>query len=383
MRNMVSLLQQAVTTVSPKRRYLIDTLLALGSIFALTEIIFLLHLYQRIPDSLLSYVLIIVILASTRGPYAALLASFVAFFSFDFLYLPPAYSFLVSKFEDVLSLVVFLVTALTTGQLASALRRRAKDADRRERETHILYELVQATHREESMAALLSSVSHDLRTPLSTIKAAATSLLQEEIPFDEAEKRRFLRAIERESNRLNQLVENLLDMSRIEGGALTPHKVWYLLDELVHSTLDSMQSLLEGRTIQTHLPEDLPPIEIDYIQIGQVLTNLLENALRYTPVGSPIDISIQAQEQQVILSIADRGPGIPHAEWERIFDKFYRFHSNPNAADHRRGSGLGLAVSRGLVEAHGGKLWVEERQGGGAIFCFTLPYSPLVKEEKH
>ena len=379
----LSQVQQEAPKESLKKRYFIDSLLALGSIFALTEIIFLLHLYQRIPDSLLSYVLVIVVLASLRGPYAALLASFVAFFSFDFLYLPPAYSFLVSKFEDVLGLIVFLVTAITIGQLASALRRRAEEADKREREMHVLYDMVRATHREKSMEALLTSVSHDLRTPLSTIKAAATSLLQEELPFDAEEKRRFLSAIEREADRLNQLVENLLDMSRIEGGALTPHKVWYLLDELLHSVLEQMQPLLEGREVQTHLPDNLPPIEIDYIQIGQVLTNILENALRYTPAGSPISISVQWQAEQVLLSVADRGPGVPRAERERIFDKFYRVHSNPDAADHARGSGLGLAVSRGLVEAHSGQLWVEERPGGGAIFCFTLPHSPLEKEEQH
>ena len=222
-------------------------------------------------------------------------------------------------------------------------------------------------------AALLSSVSHDLRTPLSSIKAAASSLLQEDVQWDEEARRSFALAIEHEADRLNRLVGNLLDMSRIEGGALKPEKEWYPVDELIHDVLDHMQPVLQGRTVGTDLPEDLPPVELDYLQMDQVLTNLIENAVRYTPPESPIEVSAQIDGEQMVISISDRGPGIPQADKERIFDKFYRVLSTQRNAATVPGSGLGLAVSKGLVEAHGGHIWVEDRPGGGSIFRFTLP----------
>ncbi|TMB89850.1 MAG: DUF4118 domain-containing protein [Chloroflexi bacterium] len=222
-------------------------------------------------------------------------------------------------------------------------------------------------------AALLSSVSHDLRTPLSSIKAAASSLLQEDVQWDEEARRSFALAIEHEADRLNRLVGNLLDMSRIEGGALKPEKEWYPVDELIHDVLDHMQPVLQERTVQTHLPDDLPPVELDYLQMDQVLTNLIENAVRYTPPESPIEVSAQIDGEQMVISVADRGPGIPQADKERVFDKFYRVLGTQRNAATIPGSGLGLAVSKGLVEAHGGHIWVEDRPGGGSIFRFTLP----------
>jgi two-component system, OmpR family, sensor histidine kinase KdpD len=219
-------------------------------------------------------------------------------------------------------------------------------------------------------AALLSSVSHDLRTPLSSIKAAASSLLQEDVQWDEDARRGFAHTIEREADRLNRLVGNLLDMSRIEAGALKPEKEWYELPALIQDVLGHLQPLLHGRAVQTSLPDDLPPVKMDYLQIDQVLTNLLENAVRYTPTGSPIEISAEAQDGQLLVSVADRGPGIPPEELERIFDKFYRVRTLQRDTS---GSGLGLAVCRGLVEAHGGRIWAENREGGGALFRFTLP----------
>jgi len=226
-------------------------------------------------------------------------------------------------------------------------------------------------------AALLSSVSHDLRTPLASIKASASSLLQEDVQWNDEERRSFALAIEREADRLNRLVANLLDMSRIEGGALKPEKEWYPIDELIHDVLGHLQPMLQNRAVIAHLPDDLPPVELDYLEIDQVLTNLIENAVRYTPSESPIEIRAQIDGDQMVISVADRGPGIPPADLERVFDKFYRVLGPLSKGTP--GSGLGLAVSKGLVEAHGGHIWAENREGGGAIFHFTLP---IGKEEK-
>lgn len=215
--------------------------------------------------------------------------------------------------------------------------------------------------------ALLSSVSHDLRTPLTSIKAAASSLLQEDVHWSDEERRSFTQAIEHEADRLNRLVENLLDLSRIEGGALQPEKEWYPLEELVHDVLGRMQPLLQGRAVTTALPADLPPVELDYLMIDQVFTNLIENALRYTPVGSPLEIGASANAPDLVSWVADRGSGIPPGDLERIFDKFYQ------GARETGGTGVGLSVCRGLIAAHQGRIWAENRPGGGAVFRFTLP----------
>jgi two-component system sensor histidine kinase KdpD len=222
-------------------------------------------------------------------------------------------------------------------------------------------------------AALLSSVSHDLRTPLTAIKAAASSLLQEDVEWDEEARQGFALSIEREADRLNRLVGNLLDMSRIEEGALRPEKEVYSLRGLIQDVLGRLEPLLEGRVVSTQFPDDLLLVELDYLEIDQVLTNLLENAVRYTPPGSPIDISAHIEGEQVIVSVADRGPGIPPADLERVFDKFYRVLHGQHPSGYPMGSGLGLAVCKGLVEAHGGRIWAELREGGGLVMFVVLP----------
>ena len=221
---------------------------------------------------------------------------------------------------------------------------------------------------EKLHASIISSISHDLRTPLSTIKGAATSLLQGGMLWDdETERKTALKNIERAADRLDRFVDNLLDMSCIEGGALKPKKVLYFIDALIPETLEYMQPLLCGRSIEIDVP-DLPPVELDPIRIGQVLSNLVENAVHYTPVESSIEIHASTNGGHMLISIADRGPGIKANDIERIFEKFYRSNTT-----YPPGSGLGLAVCRGLVEAHNGRIWAENRDGGGAIFHFTLP----------
>jgi two-component system sensor histidine kinase KdpD len=233
---------------------------------------------------------------------------------------------------------------------------------------------IEVLRRTDSLrSALLSSVSHDLHTPLSSIKAAASSLLQEDVQWDKQSQRNFLLAIEHEADRLNRLVGNLLDMSRIEGGALKPEKEWYPISGLIHDVLGHLQDILQGREVRVYLSDDLPPVELDYLQMDQVLTNLLENAARYTLSRLPIEISGRATDDQIIISIADYGPGVPPYDLERIFDKFYRVSGTVRRTSSVPGTGLGLAVCRGLVEAHGGHIWAENRASGGAIFHFTLP----------
>jgi two-component system sensor histidine kinase KdpD len=222
---------------------------------------------------------------------------------------------------------------------------------------------------DELRTALLSSVSHDLRTPLAAIKASAESLLQHDVAWSGEDRDGFAEAIVRESDRLNRLVGNLLDMSRIEGGGLRPQRDWYDAGELVREVVARLRPLLRDRPVELSIADDLPPVSLDYLMIDQVLTNLIENAVKYTPPGSPLDVRVERDRDRVRVAVADRGPGIPAHEREAVFDKFRRLDRRGQI----RGSGLGLAVSKGLVEGHGGRIWVTETPGGGATFAFELP----------
>jgi two-component system sensor histidine kinase KdpD len=170
-------------------------------------------------------------------------------------------------------------------------------------------------------------------------------------------------------------------MSRIEEGALKPDKDWYSLKALIQDVLGRLETLLADRELELDLPADLLMVELDYLQIDQVLTNLLENVARYTPASSPVTISARREEEQVVLSVADRGPGIPAAHLEHVFDKFYRVMHGPVASNASSGSGLGLAVCKGLVEAHQGRIWAEPRPQGGLIVFVTLPCRELERIE--
>jgi two-component system sensor histidine kinase KdpD len=169
---------------------------------------------------------------------------------------------------------------------------------------------------------------------------------------------------------MDRLVNNLLYMTRLEAGAIKVNKELLPLEEAVGAALVRLEKKLSGRTVNTHVPTDAPLVPMDGVLIEEVLINLLENAMKYTPAGSPIDLSAKFNEEEVMIAVADRGVGIPPGEEQRIFDKFYR-----TAPKRTRGVGLGLAICRGIVEAHGGRIWVESRPGGGALFNFTLPVS--------
>jgi two-component system sensor histidine kinase KdpD len=172
-----------------------------------------------------------------------------------------------------------------------------------------------------------------------------------------------------EAERMDRLINNLLDMTRLEAGGLALKKEWQPLQEVVGSALHALDRRLRGREVVTSLPADLPLVNIDAVGIQQVLTNLLDNAVEYSPSASPIEIVAKSTEQEVIVEVADRGPGLPPGMEKRVFEKFFR----AARGDGRRGIGLGLAICRGIVEAHGGAISAANRPGGGAVFRFSLP----------
>ena len=215
---------------------------------------------------------------------------------------------------------------------------------------------------------LLSSVSHELRTPLSTIKAAASSLRSDDVHWDSAARPELIAAIDDEADHLNMLVGNLLDMSRIESGVLKPKREWNILSEIVGSVLARMKHLAEEHRIELDVPESLPLMPVDYVQMEQVFTNLVSNSVKYAPEKSVICVRAFVEDESVHVVVSNQGPQVPQEHLERIFDKFFRI----TAADRVTGTGLGLSICKGIIEAHGGRLWAENMPDGLA-FNFTLP----------
>jgi two-component system sensor histidine kinase KdpD len=243
--------------------------------------------------------------------------------------------------------------------LAIERARLAEDAER----AHVRAE----TERLRNL--LLSSVSHDLRTPLASITGAASTLLENDERLDAGTRRDLLETLHEEADRLNRLVQNLLEMTRLESGAMQLHTEWHSVEELVGAALGRFGKALARRPVTTRVPPELPLVPMDDVLIEQVLINLLDNALKYTPAESPIEVSAEDGGGAVLIEVADRGPGLPPGEERRIFEKFHRTEAAPTV----RGAGLGLAICRGIVQAHGGRIWAENRPGGGVTVRFTLP----------
>ncbi|MBI3242223.1 MAG: DUF4118 domain-containing protein [Chloroflexi bacterium] len=218
-------------------------------------------------------------------------------------------------------------------------------------------------------SSLLSSVSHELRTPLATIKAAATSLRSGDVAWESLARTDLLGAIDEEVDLMNRLVGNLLDMSRIESGALKPRREWNILAEIIGGVIGRMHDAARNHRLEIDMPEDLPWAPVDYVQMEQVFTNLISNSLKYAPAGTTVSIQARPDgENTVRVQVSNESPPVPPEHLERIFDKFYRV----TAADRITGTGLGLSICKGIVEAHGGRIWAENLPDRFA-FNFTLP----------
>lgn len=223
---------------------------------------------------------------------------------------------------------------------------------------------------EKLQTALLNSISHDLRTPLVSITGALSSLRDDSTPLDNATERTLLDNAYDEADRLNRLVGNFLELSKMEAGALRPNREMSDVQDLMGVALNQAAQRLQGRAVDVEIEPTLPMIPMDFVLMNQVLVNLLENAAKYSPDGSPITVRAERNGRTVQLIVADRGYGIPIDEREKIFDKFYRVDGNN---DSIAGSGLGLAIAKGIVEAHGGTIQARSREGGGSEMVVALP----------
>jgi two-component system, OmpR family, sensor histidine kinase KdpD len=247
------------------------------------------------------------------------------------------------------------------GQVALALERMHLADQAQQAEIH--------AENERMRNSLLSAISHDLRTPLAVIAGSASTLVEGGAALPEPRRKQMAQTIWDQARQMTQQVNNILDMTRFEIGAPQLNRQWQPLEEVVGAVLNRLQPALQGRKVVVELQEDLPLALIDGVLIEQVLGNLLENAVKYTPAGSPIEIEAWRSGDEITVSVVDRGPGIKPGDEERVFEKFHR--GEPEGAVN--GAGLGLTICRAIVEAHGGRIWAENRFVGGAMFCFTLP----------
>jgi len=437
-------------------------------------------------NSLLIYLLVVLLTATTAGAGAGIVASLLSFLAYNFFFVLPLYTLYVANPQDILRLFSFLIAALLASGLSGLVQRQAELLRRWAAELEGLYLVSQATsaavdldqmlpalaaaavdllkaascivtvHVQDRIhtfqapsgetipdthaavvlpillqerevgsirvltapdrllgaserrlfellarqaalvverarlamqaaaaqaleqadrlkSSLLSSVSHDLRTPLVAIIGNATALRSDDVPLNSAEGQHMLDTIISEAERLNRLVGNLLNMSRIESGALQMTRAWDDIGNILGGVLARMRPQLQDRAVRVIIPPETPMVWVNAALIDQVLTNLLDNAIKYTPDQTPIQFEIDIHATELLVHVIDDGPGIAADALPYIFDKFFRVIGPERHAD---GTGLGLAICKGIVEAHGGRIWAENRAHGGAEFVFTVPLSP-------
>ena len=328
-------------------------------------------------------VLAVALVGLVGGRVPALVTALAAAAAFNLAFIPPYWKPDIGVVDDWVALGTFVAIALAVGTLVAGEAARRRTAEVRASELLALHERLQSVQEErerlaeestrlvileqvdEQRAALLRSVSHDLRTPLSTIRAVVSDLRTGDHYATET-RDDLLDLVLDETERLDRIVANLMSMSRIEAGALQPRRQAVAVDEMVAETVRRMTRVLRNVRLEVSVPADLPLVDVDYSQVDQVLTNLLENAARHAPARSTVRVHAQARDDHMVaITVQDEGPGVLPFDHERIFQPFWRGSGSAT-------SGVGLSICKAIVEAHGGTIRVES-WGKGAKFVLTLP----------
>lgn len=333
----------------------------------------------------LTYLLAVLFVATLFGSRLALAASVAAALCFNFFFLPPYYTFAVDQGENWVALGAFLITALVAGQLSSYARRRADESEARRQEIEKLYSELREAFAQASQAealkqseqmksALLDAVTHDLRTPLTSIKAAATTLMETGIDLEDDSRRDLLAIIDEETDRLNNFIGGIVDLARIEAGKLELKRADVAVTEIVARAMERAGSRLSDREVVIDIPEDLPDARVDGHSAEEALYSLVENAVKYSREGSTIRVSAASSpDGNIEITVEDKGRGIAPADRERIFEKFVRI-SDSDIHSTAGGLGLGLAIARGLAESQGGRIAVGDgRDEFVTAFTLMLP----------
>jgi two-component system sensor histidine kinase KdpD len=310
---------------------------------------------MHVADTVMLFPIGVLFVALRFGLGPAICTTVTGVLFYDFLFIPPRLTLSVSDSKSVLTLFVMLAVAAVATMLAEQLRRREEEARRQ-------------TEVERLRNALLSALSHDLKAPLTALVGASTVLRGDQ--HDPRERQEFAAMVADEAARLERLVTNLLELTRLESGRVNVKRSFQAIDEVIGAVVCRLEEPLRGRHVTTDVPQEVPLVACDPVLIHQVILNLLENALRYTPQGSPIEIRVRLERDSVVVEVADRGPGVPDGDEDRVFERLYRGAARGRADG---GVGLGLTICQAIVTAHDGRIWLENRIGGGAVVRFALP----------
>ena len=311
-------------------------------------------------DLVMLYLLAIAVAAARLGRGPSLLASALSVLAYDLFLVPPFYTLKVEDERHLLTFAMMFLVGLATSHLTQRIRREA--------------ELTRAAElrarTEEVRSSLLSAVSHDLRTPLGAITGAASTLRGAGDTLDGTQRADLVDAICVEAARLDRLVRNLLDMTRLDSGTLQIARDWVPLDEIVASALGRLDDQLSGRAVRADIPDELPLVSVDPVLLEQLFVNLLDNVVRHTPAAAAVTITARHDGDTgvVQVDVADEGPGLPPGDEQRVFQKFFR-----GKGAGRGGAGLGLAICRAIATVHRGTLQAHNRPTGGASFRLSLP----------
>ena len=381
------------------RKPLLGYIVAVVVVAAATSVLKVFSHHVNPTTVALALLAIVLFLAMAWGPRPAILASLLGGASFNFFFLPPVHTFTISEPQNWIALFAFLVTAITVGQLSAHARRQADEANSARQEIERLYHELQDTFERSSQAkalkqserlktALLDAVTHDLRTPLTSIKASVTTLLDDQRSMrnrdqagqlgDEG-RQEMLEVIDEEADRLDQFIEGLMELARIEAGELQLKKHWSSIDEIIMAAMKRAEPRTRKHQIELWLDQELPPINVDERALVEVVYVLVDNAANYSPPNSVIRVSAKSGSSDTVrIVVEDEGPGIESDLRERVFKKFYRAQSE-GEQKKPPGTGMGLAIAQGIVEAHGGRIWIEGAEGGGARFNVELSTDVDVK----
>ncbi|HJZ67481.1 MAG TPA: ATP-binding protein [Blastocatellia bacterium] len=332
----------------------------------------------------LAMLLVVLFTAARWGARPAIVASLFGVLCFNYFFLPPVGKFTIYAPDNWIALFAFLITAITAGQLSARVKRRAEEAEAGRREIERLYDELRSAFERASHAealrqseklksALLDAVTHDLRTPLTSIKASVTTLLDETtggLHLGDEERREMLEVINEECDRLNRFIEGLVELARIEAGELRLGRRWGTIEEMTETALARARKITEGRKINVGIENELPVVLVDPRAVSEVIYTLVENAVKYSDADTSMQIAAsRATGEMIKVSVEDNGRGIPVEFRDRVFDKFFRA-----TRDQSSGTGMGLAIAKGIVEAHGGRIWIESgTQGRGTRVIFTVP----------
>jgi two-component system, OmpR family, sensor histidine kinase KdpD len=339
----------------PRTRRLTGVLFSVAAVAVVTGAVYALRPIAPVLSLGVLYVFAVVAVALVYGLAYAIPVSVASMLTFNFLFLPPLHTFALRDSANWVALAVYIVTAVVVSELATRSRRLARQA-------------VEAETLRQSDAvktAILHAVSHDLRSPLTAIRAASEGLESPALDLTGADREGLLETIRIEVRRLERLVENLLDLSRLEAGPTVRRPELWTMDALLARALDQLGR--DADRVRATLEPGLPPTRVDAAHIERVLVNLLENALKFSSPSDLVDVSAALESGQMVVRVRDRGPGVAPDDRERIFEPFER-------GGLGRGSGLGLAIARGFAEANGGRVRLEALgEGGGSVFVLELP----------